>query len=75
MELPDEKKTLEEFLESVADLPESGLKETVLLRYLQQSRSPEQLAAVLSFVRKELAQGEVRRQLEEDLGQKIDAGT
>jgi len=51
------------------------LKETVLRRYLQQSRSPEQLAAVLSFVRKELAQGEVRRQLEEDLGQKIDTST
>ena len=75
VELPDEEKALEEFLESVADLPESGLKETVLRRYLQQSRSPEQLAAVLSFVRKELAQGEVRRQLEEDLGQKIDAST
>ena len=66
---------MEEFLESVADLSESGLKETVLRRYLQQSRSPEQLAAVLSFVRKELAQGEVRRQLEEDLGQKINTST
>ena len=75
VQLPDEKKALEEFLESVADLSESGLKETVLRRYLHQSRSPEQLAAVLSFVRKELARGEVRRQLEEDLGQKIAAST
>ena len=72
--LPENEKVLEEFLERVADLPESGLKETVLRSYLQETRSPEQLAAVLAFVQKELQQGEVRRQLEEDLGEKLEAG-
>ena len=75
LELSEDKKALDEFLASVADLPEPGLKETVVRRYLQQTRSPEQLAAVLGFVEKELQQGEVRRQLEEDLEQKIAAAT
>ncbi len=74
-ELPEDEEALDEFLESVADLPESGLKETVLRSYLQQTRSPKQLAAVLGFVQKEVEQGEVRRQLEEDLGRKLEAGT
>ena len=74
-ELPEDERALEEFLVSVAALPESGLKEPVLRSYLQEPRSPGQLAALLGFVQEELQQGEVRRQLEQDLGQKIEAGT
>ncbi len=74
VELPADEKALDEFLQSVADLPGPELKETVLRRYLKQTRSQEQLAGVLGFVQEKLEQGEVRRQLEEDLGQKIEGG-